>query len=358
LAPIRNGLQILRLAGPGGSAVEQARAVMERQLAQMVRLVDDLLDVSRITRNKLELRKERVELTAVVASAVETSRPLIEASGHRLSVNLPSSPVYLDADLTRLAQIFSNLLNNAAKYTEKGGRIWLTAERAGDEVLVTVKDSGIGIPPEMLPKVFDLFMQVDRTLERSQGGLGIGLTLVRRLTEMHGGSVAVASDGPGKGATLTVRLPVRRAAAAPAAGEFQRARVGSLTQATVLVVEDDRDTLALLESALRMAGATPVGASSVAEAMRVIDGVPFDALVSDIAMPGQDGYTLMTLLKDRYGAHMPAATIALTAYAGRADRDRALAAGFREHLAKPVNPDILLRTLEDLLAADATRAGD
>jgi PAS domain S-box-containing protein len=208
LAPIRNGLQILKLAGHDGKAVEQIRTMMERQLTQMVRLVDDLLDVSRITRNRLELRRERVELAAVVTNAVETSRPLIDAGGHQLTVSLPPEPVFVDADVTRLGQVFANLLNNAAKYSERGGRIRLTAERQGGEVVVSVEDEGIGIPPHMLSEVFDLFTQVDRSLERSQGGLGIGLTLVKRLVGMHGGSVEARSGGHGTGSELVVRLPV------------------------------------------------------------------------------------------------------------------------------------------------------
>jgi CheY-like chemotaxis protein len=188
------------------------------------------------------------------------------------------------------------------------------------------------------------------------GGLGIGLTIVRRLTEMHGGTVSVESAGPGKGATFTVALPVRAPSAAAQPSLLPRGRVASLAEATVLVVEDDADTLELLESTLKMAGARPVAAGSVAEALRKVDGLCLDALVSDIAMPGQDGYTLMTLLQDRLGKAMPLATVALTAYASTADRARALDAGFRQHLSKPVNPDILLQTLEDLLAEDATRA--
>ena len=210
LAPIRNGLQVLRLAGSNGEIVVEARSMMERQLNQMVRLVDDLLDVSRITRNKLDLKKQRVELAAVVQSAVETSRPLIEQAGHEFSVTLPSAPIHLDADATRLAQVFSNLLNNSAKYTEPGGRIWLVAEVVGDEVSVRVRDNGLGIPAEALPRLFQMFSQVDRNMERAQGGLGIGLTLVRRLVEMHGGTVEAHSDGPGRGSEFMVRLPTMK----------------------------------------------------------------------------------------------------------------------------------------------------
>ena len=207
LAPLRNGLQVMRLAGDDAYTVGQARAMMERQLGHMVRLIDDLLDVSRIGRHKMELRRTRVALADVVDNAVETSRPVIESARHTLSVSLPSEPVFLDADLTRLAQVLSNLLTNSAKYTKPGGHIWLTAERRGDEVIASVRDTGIGIPAEDLPLVFDMFSQVDRSIERSTGGLGIGLALVKGLVEMHNGTVSAESDGPGKGSTFTVRLP-------------------------------------------------------------------------------------------------------------------------------------------------------
>ena len=202
LAPIRNGLQVLRLAGGGGEIVDEARAMMERQLGQMVRLVDDLLDISRITRNKLELRKERVAFATVVHSAVETSRPLIEEGGHTFSLTLPSEPIYVNADQTRLAQVFSNLLNNAAKYTEPGGQIALTAEVSNGEVVLHVRDNGLGIPAEAMPTLFQMFSQVEHNIERAQGGLGIGLTLVRRLVEMHGGTVTAHSEGVGRGSRV------------------------------------------------------------------------------------------------------------------------------------------------------------
>ena len=213
----------VRTATP--TSIEQARSMMERQVGQMVRLMDDLLDISRITSGKMQLRKERVELAAVVQSAVEASRPLIEAQAHELTVTLPPEPVYLDADPTRLAQVFSNLLNNAAKYTEKGGHIWLTAERQGGEVVVSVRDTGIGIAAEHLPHIFEMFSQVDPALERSQGGLGIGLALVRGLVELHGGTVEARSGGLGMGSEFIVRLPVaRRAGAASITGAERRRR--------------------------------------------------------------------------------------------------------------------------------------
>ena len=241
------------------------------------------------------------------------------------------------------------------RFTPSDGSVTVAISRVDMIDTVQVRDTGAGIEPQFIPHMFEPFRQADGASTRAHGGLGIGLTIVRRLTEMHGGEVSVASEGPGKGATLTVALPVRRPEPTVDAPQLMRQRVASLSTATVLVVEDDPDTLELLVSTLRTAGATPIAVQSVAAAIRAVDGVAFDAMVSDIAMPGQDGYTLMTLLKDQLGAEMPAATIALTAYASRADRERALQAGFSEHLAKPVNPDVLLQTLEDLLAGNAAK---
>jgi signal transduction histidine kinase len=208
LAPIRNALEIMRLAGHSPDAVAQSRRIMERQVGQMVRLIDDLLDVSRIARGKLQLVVERIDLRDVIEAALETSRPLIDKAKLALDVRVPAGPLPLDGDRVRLAQVLANLLNNAAKYTEPGGEVHLTAGREGGELAVRVRDTGIGIPAEVLPQIFDLFTQVDRSLNRSQGGLGIGLALVHRLVAMHGGSVTAASDGPGRGSEFTVRLPV------------------------------------------------------------------------------------------------------------------------------------------------------
>ena len=208
LSAMRNGLQLLRLSNNDPAMLLHARSILDRQVQQMVRLVDDLLDVSRINSNRLELRKEWVELATVIKNAVDTSRPAIEAAHHELTVTLPAQPVLLDADPVRLAQALSNLLNNAAKYTEAGGRIMLSAEQQGDRVMISVRDSGVGIPRETLPHVFRMFVQARQSVARSQGGLGIGLSVVRRLVEMHGGSVEARSDGPGKGSEFIVRLPV------------------------------------------------------------------------------------------------------------------------------------------------------
>ncbi|HZI26665.1 MAG TPA: GAF domain-containing sensor histidine kinase [Gemmatimonadaceae bacterium] len=208
LSAMRNGLQLLRLSNNDPAMLLHARSILDRQVQQMVRLVDDLLDVSRINSNRLELRKEWVELATVIKNAVEASRPAIEAAHHELTVTLPALPVLLDADPVRLAQALSNLLNNAAKYTEAGGHISLSAEQEGDRVVISVRDSGIGIPPETLPHVFRMFVQARQSVARSQGGLGIGLSVVRRLVEMHGGSVEARSEGTGKGSEFIIRLPI------------------------------------------------------------------------------------------------------------------------------------------------------
>jgi PAS domain S-box-containing protein len=207
LAPLRNGLRLMRVAGSDAAASAYAREIMERQLAHMVRLVDDLLDASRISRGKLHLNRSIVALADVLDSAIETAQPLIDAGGHSLAVSLPDEPVLLDADLMRVAQIFGNLLSNSAKYTETGGSIFLDATRAGSDVVVTVRDSGAGISADAMPRLFEMFSQIDRNHERGSGGLGIGLALVKGLVEMHGGTVGVASDGQGKGSTFTVMLP-------------------------------------------------------------------------------------------------------------------------------------------------------
>lgn len=208
LAPVRNAVEILRLKVPASRESKWALEVIDRQIRQMTRLVDDLLDLARITSDKLTLQKERIELAEVVNAAIETSRPVIDASGQELTVNVPEQPIPIDGDLTRLAQVISNLLNNAAKYTAPDGRITLTAERQGSDVVISVRDTGIGVPVEMLPRIFDMFAQVDRSLERSQGGLGVGLTLAKRLVDMHGGTITAWSDGPWMGSEFVVRLPI------------------------------------------------------------------------------------------------------------------------------------------------------
>ena len=332
--------------------VTHALERIDRNAHAQARLVQDLLDVSRITSGKLLLDIREMDLATVALNAIDACRPAADARQVMLVAQFTGAfPTMGDPD--RLQQVVWNLITNAVRFTPASGQVIVSIDRRGMVDTLQVRDTGAGIEPHFIPFMFEPFRQADAASTRTHGGLGIGLTIVRRLTEMHGGTVGVASDGPGKGATLTVTLPVRAQAVSGAPIYMTRVRAGTLTKATVLIVEDDPDTLALLQSTLRSAGATPVAAPSVADALRLTVGVGFDAIVSDIAMPGQDGYTLMTLLRDRLGPAMPTASIALTAYAGRADRDRALQAGFREHLAKPINPDILLQTLEDLLAQSA-----
>ena len=329
---------------------------IDRNAHAQAKLVQDLLDVSRITTGKLHLDIREMDLAAVANNAVDACRPAADARQVNIVTQFSGAfPTKGDPD--RLQQVVWNLLSNAVRFTPSGGRVTVSISRADGMDTLRVRDTGAGIESQFVPYVFEPFRQADAASTRAHGGLGIGLTIVRRLTELHGGTVAVASDGPGLGATFTVALPVRDSRDAHASPS-EPARVATLWGANVLVVDDDPDTLELLTQTLRMAGARPLPAASVAEALHVIaDGHLLDALVSDIAMPGQDGYALLSLLKDRMGTAMPAATLALTAYAGATDRKRALDAGFREHLAKPVNPNVLLQTLEDLLANAYTPPG-
>jgi PAS domain S-box-containing protein len=348
LAPIRNALQILRLADGNKEAVEKVRSIMERQLQQMVRLIDDLLDASRISRNKLILRKERVALETVVQNAVEACRPLIEASGHELTVSVPQEPLYLDADLTRLAQVFVNLLNNAAKYTNRGGHIRLTVEREGGEVAVAVEDTGIGIPADMLPRVFEMFTQVDRSLERSQGGLGIGLSLVKRLVEMHGGTVEAHSDGPGKGCKFVVRLPV----VLSLVQESQRVtgdgdQAGRLGGRRILVVDDNRDAAESLAMMLHMMGNEVRTAHDGLEAVAAAEAFRPDVVLLDLGMPKLNGYAAARRIRQQpWGRDM--ALVALTGWGQDDDRRKSKEAGFDHHLVKPVEASALERLLAEL----------
>jgi signal transduction histidine kinase/CheY-like chemotaxis protein len=323
---------------------------IDRNAHAQARLVQDLLDVSRITTGKLRLDIREMDFATVVMNAIDACRPAAEARQVTIATQFSGAfPTCGDPD--RLQQVVWNLITNAVRFTPAGGRVTISLSRADRFDTLRVRDTGAGIEPQFVPFVFEPFRQADAASTRAHGGLGIGLTIVRRLTEMHGGQVEVASDGLGLGATFTVTLPVRDSRTTDAA-PAEPARVASLAGANVLVVDDDPDTLELLDSTLKLAGAHPLPAGSVAEALHVVaNGQVVDAIVSDIAMPGQDGYTLMRVLKDRLGAAMPPVTLALTAYASAADRKRALDAGFRDHLAKPVNPTVLLQTLEDLLAS-------
>jgi PAS domain S-box-containing protein len=341
LAPIRNGVEIMKMIGLGDPQLQQLRDMLERQVLHMSRLVDDLLDVSRITRGKITLRKEPMDLAAVVARAVETSRPLIDARRHELAVTLPPEPLRVQADPTRLAQVFANLLNNAAKYTQEGGRIGLTAARTGTEVEVRVRDSGIGIAPEMLPRVFDLFAQADQSLEHSDGGLGIGLTLVRTLVEMHGGTVQAFSEGPARGSEFVVRLPLL---AEPLLGGQARAGTREERQAAsarrVLVVDDNQDTALSLGLLLQLQGHEVFAAHDGPGALQAAQDYRPDAVLLDIGLPGMDGYEVarrIRLLPELERVLL----VAMTGYGQEEDKRRSQAAGFNAHLVKPADLDAL-----------------
>jgi CheY-like chemotaxis protein len=317
---------------------------MERQLAHMVRLIDDLLDISRINSNKMELRRARVLLADVVRDAVEGARPTVEAGGHELIVSLPADPVMLDADLTRLAQVFTNLLTNSARYTEPGGRIWLTAAQQGGHAVVSVRDTGIGIPAESLPRIFDMFSQLDRNIERATGGLGIGLALVKGLVELHGGAVSAESEGDGKGSTFTVQLPALLAGArAPAGAEPVR----SGPTRRILVVDDNRDSAASMASLLKLHGNEVRTAHDGMAAIDVAEEFRPEVILMDVGMPRLNGYDASRRIRERPWARS-VIIIALTGWGQEGDRIQSREAGCDGHLVKPVDLSDLDRFLTDL----------
>jgi PAS domain S-box-containing protein len=345
LAPIRNGLNVLRLAGADQEAARETREIMERQITHMVRLIDDLLDVSRINRNKMELRLSRMTLAEAVNSALETARPIIDAGGHELSVSIPDRPIYLEADLTRLAQVFSNLLTNSAKYTRHGGKIWLTAERRGGEVAVAVRDTGIGIPAGALGNIFDMFSQVDRSVERATGGLGIGLALVKGLVEMHGGAVAAASGGEGQGSTFTVTLPVAANPAAPTTAP--RANGQPEVRRRILVVDDSRDGANTLARMLRLMGNDVRTANDGLEAIEAASEFRPEVVLMDVGMPLLNGLDATRRIREQeWGGEMT--IIALTGWGQEGDKERSRAAGCDGHLVKPVSLPDLEKVLAEL----------
>jgi two-component system CheB/CheR fusion protein len=352
LAPIRTGVQILRNSDADPAMVRRAVEMMERQVGQMVRLVDDLLDVSRITQDKIELRKERLELATVIRRAVEISRPIIEAKEHELIVALGPEPVVLEADLVRLAQVVSNLLNNSARYTPKRGRIELSAGREGERVVIHVRDNGIGIPAAMLPGIFEMFTQGDRYQERTQGGLGLGLSLVKSLIQLHGGDVEARSSGEGRGSEFVVRLPVGgvhgRNSPAPRADE-RRKPVGPSRR--ILVVDDNRDSSDSLALLLEIMGHQVQVAYDGPHALEAARTYQPDTVLLDIGLPGMSGHEVARRMRqelDMKGALL----VAMTGWGQDEDRQRSQDAGFDHHLVKPVEPD----ALETLLASLADRA--
>ena len=349
LAPIGNMLEVMkRTQDP--AALRHARDTIERQHASLHRLVDDLLDLNRITRDKLELRKQPVDLRDILRHAVEAIHPVSQAAGHRIDVDLPREPLPLQADAIRLGQVFGNLLHNACKYMEPGGRIAIEARREGDDVAVSIRDSGIGLPPDKLEAIFEMFTQVDRRLERSRGGLGIGLTLVRRLVEMHDGKVVARSEGPGKGSEFVVRLPISRAAISES--PVRAAPVPELKDRRILVVDDNPDTAESLAMLLQMAGNTTVAANDGAQALEKAAAFRPHIVLLDLGLPGMSGYDACRALRAQPGGR-DIAIVAVSGWGQEEDRRKSREVGFDAHLVKPVEYPKLV----ELLAFLARRAG-
>jgi len=344
LAPIRSGLQFIRRAPGDAAAVSRVHEIMGRQLDHLVLLVDDLLDVARIQRGQVELRCEPVDLATVVNAAIETSMPLLQAARHSFDVHLPALPLPLLADPTRLTQVISNLLNNAARYTPKGGRIALCAERDADEAVITVTDNGIGIASDALEAVFRMFTQVGQAQQPGSGGLGIGLSLVRSLVELHGGSVRADSAGTNAGSRFTVRLPLAKGLVGAAPPATQAAPSGAVSPCNVLVVDDNRDAAETLAALLSMLGHSAPVANDGRQALRMLPMLMPDVVFLDLGMPGMSGYEVANAIRadTRFVA---VRLVALTGWGGAADRERTAQAGFDAHLTKPAT----VEAIEDVL---------
>jgi CheY-like chemotaxis protein/two-component sensor histidine kinase len=339
----------MRMVKDDPETVERARGMMERQLQHMIRLIDDLLDLSRISRGKIDLRRERTDLASVARIAMETSQPMIEQAGHRLTVHLPAEPVFVEADVTRLAQVISNLLNNAAKYTEKGGQIRLDVERRAekgkDEAVIRVQDNGVGIPSSMLPQVFEMFTQVDRSLEKSQSGLGIGLSLVKKIVEMHGGTVEARSAGHGQGSELIVHLPALPSAAAETPSPADtREEGGAPARRRILLADDNADAASSLAMLLEIMGNEVRTAEDGQEAVETAEQFRPDVILLDIGMPKLNGYDACRRIREQpWGRDV--FLVALTGWGQDEDKRRSQEAGFDHHLVKPVEPALLAKLL-------------
>ncbi len=356
LAPIRSGLGVMRMGADNPAVIAKVRDMMERQVTHMVRLIDDLLDIARISGGKLDLKRERVELKAVLFSAVETSLPLVEAGQHALDLRISDDSMLVDVDATRIGQVVSNLLNNAAKYTPVGGRISLVAARDGEDALICVTDNGVGIPEESLAGVFDMFSQVGRNLDRAQGGLGIGLSLVRRLVDMHSGTVSAHSAGPGQGCTFSVRLPLLRSDVV----QLAQASVDAPAQGApgkglrVLVADDNVDAAETLSTILELFGHTTCIAHDGLEALAMAAEFKPDAAFLDIGMPGLNGYQAARRLRATPGLEH-VVLLALTGWGAENDHVLAREAGFDFHLTKPVDIDVVSKLLDGLTQQQPAR---
>ena len=342
LAPIRNVVQMLQRSEKGYTDLQWPLDVLDRQVKQMTRLIDDLLNVARITGNKLELRKEAVDLAEVLKVALETSRPLIDSYGHELTVALPEERIVLEADATRLAQIVANLLNNAAKYTERGGQIRLSAECQGSDVVIVVKDNGIGIPSELLPHIFEMFMQASTAHSQSRGGLGIGLTLVKRLVDMHGGSIAARSAGPGQGSEFVVRLPLGVKSMTLRLDNSEANPSPSSPALRILVVDDNEDAAQSLGRLLSAMGHDVHVGHSGSQAVSLAERVRPHVALLDIGLPEINGYEAAQAIRQGPSGG-DIVLIAATGWGQGSDRQRSAEAGFDHHFVKPIDPDDLLR---------------
>jgi PAS domain S-box-containing protein len=350
LAPLRNSLHILRMTATEEPAARRMHEMMERQVNQMVRLVDDLLEVSRITSGKIELRAERIEIAAVLRSAHETIAPLIDACGHQLAISLPPEPLTVIADPVRLSQVIANLLNNAAKYTPPAGQIWLTAAHQEGEVTISVRDSGIGIPSAMLPEVFQMFAQGDKDHKRSQGGLGIGLALAKHLVEMHGGRIEARSAGAGQGSEFVIRLPL----AIPQPSRLDDpsrndSEYRAATRSRVLVVDDNHDAASSLAMLLRMLGNEVETANDGLAALESLESFRPSVVLLDLGMPGMSGFEVAEHAQMRLTGSKPV-FVALTGWGQEDDRRRTREAGFQHHLVKPVELSALQALLSQIEA--------
>lgn len=351
LTPIRNAAQILRVPEIDAATHQGALDMLDRQIVHMIRLVDDLLDASRISRGKIGLRKERTELSMIVQYAIETTHPLRMSRDHRLEIELPPQPIRLDADTSRLTQVVSNLLNNAYKFTPLGGRIRIAVEREDGSAVIRVQDNGIGIADEQLPLIFEMFTQADTSLERAQSGLGIGLSLVKNLVQMHGGTVEARSAGSGKGSEFIVRLPVIAQAAETARPQPDEPSVlkHAATPSRVLIVDDNRDSSDSLAELLKIPGHEVHTANDGLEAMTEEARFHPDVILLDIGLPELNGYEVARRIREQHKDNGPV-IIAMTGWGQEEDRRRSREAGFNAHIVKPVDPKVLSKLLAELAA--------
>lgn len=344
LAPIVNALAVLHRVGTPEPLVPWAHDVIKRQVAHMTRLLNDLLDVSRVTSGKITLQKRPVALSDMMIQAVETTAPPIKDRNQKLTVEIPSDLLIVNGDAARLTQVFSNLLNNAAKYTQEGGAITFSAEEKGEAVVLRVADNGFGIAADVLPMIFELFAQEDRSLARAHGGLGIGLTVVRAIVELHGGTVTAKSRGPGEGSEFTVSLPLLKGALPEIATEVEVQAGPSKLPYRIVLIEDNVDANASLKTLLELTGYHVASAYDGPTGVRLVQSTRPQLVLCDIGLPGMDGYAVIAQLRTEMKPPLPV-MIAITGYGQPDDRTRAIEAGFQDHLVKPVNADDLLRLI-------------